>query len=292
MSSTDPASAERSGGPGGRQPPGLYVVATPIGNLADVTLRALEVLRAADVIACEDTRMTARLLARHAIATATTPYHEHNAARAAPALLQRLRGGAVVALVSDAGTPLVSDPGARLVAAALGEGIAVVPVPGPSAALAALAASGLPTGRFLFAGFLPSRAAARRKELAALRAVPATLIFFESPRRLAASLADMAAVLGDREAAVGRELTKKFEEFRRGTLDVLAADQTATKGEITIVVGPPPPAEAAGDADIDAVLDRLYAEGVTVRDAVTAATAAAGAPRRQVYARANRRPRN
>ena len=195
------------------------MTATPIGNLGDVSLRALEVLGAADVIACEDTRISARLLHRYAISTPLTPYHEHNAQAAGPRLLRRLAAGEVVALVSDAGTPLVSDPGYRLVRAAIEAGVHVTSLPGPSAVTAALSIAGLPTDRFFFAGFLPSRGAARRRALGEFAAVPGSLVVFESPRRLGASLADMAAVLGPREAAVGRELTKRFEEVRRGRLD-------------------------------------------------------------------------
>lgn len=271
--------------------PGLYVVATPIGNLNDVTVRALDVLRAADVVACEDTRTTAKLLSRHGIRAATTPYHEHNAARATPKLLKHLDEGHVVALVSDAGTPLVSDPGTRLVRAALDADHPVFPVPGPSAPLAALVASGLPSNRFLFAGFLPPRTAARKKALAELAPIPATLVLFESPRRLAGSLADMAAVLGDRDVAVARELTKKFEEIRRGRLGALAAetaDSPAPKGEVTIVIGPPLAAKPVRAAVIDARLREQFDKGASVRDAASRVAAATGAARREVYARANK----
>lgn len=267
--------------------PGLYIVATPIGNLSDVTLRALDVLRRVDLIACEDTRVTSRLLGAHGIATRTTAYHDHNAERARPALLRRLEAGERVALVSDAGTPLVSDPGYRLVEACVERGIAVVPVPGPSAVMAALTVAGLPTDRFLFAGFLPPRAGARKTALAELAAVPATLVFFETGPRLAASLADMAAVLGDRPAAVARELTKLHEEVRRGRLGALAAAQAESgppRGEIVVVVGrPEAPPESA--IDLDAALAEAMA-GATLRDAVERVTAATGLPRRRVYARA------
>src|SRR6516225_10033786 len=205
-------------------PAGLYVVATPIGNLGDVTLRALETLAAADLVACEDTRVTARLLERYAIETELTPYHDHNAAAARPKILARLRDGAAVALVSDAGTPLVSDPGYRLVRAAHDEGIAVTAVPGPSAVLTALAVAGLPTDRFFFEGFLPAKDAARRARIAELARVPATLVLFESGARIADALAALADGLGDRPAAVCRELTKLHEEVRRDGLAVLARD--------------------------------------------------------------------
>ena len=204
--------------------PALYLVATPIGNLMDVTLRALETLAAADIVACEDTRVTRILLERYGIRQRTTAYHEHNANEAGPRLIDALSSGKSVALVSDAGTPLVSDPGFRLVAHALEAGIRVVPIPGPSAVLAALTASGLPSDAFLFAGFLPVKDGQRRSRLEAFKAVPATLIFFESPRRVGESLAAMAGVLGEmRPAAIGRELTKAFEEMRNGSLGELAA---------------------------------------------------------------------
>ena len=288
--SNEPAAAEPNGGGGPSKPaPGLYVVATPIGNLGDVTLRALALLAGADVIACEDTRTTARLLARHGIRARTTPYHDRNAARARPALLRRLQSGEVVALVSDAGTPLISDPGYRLVQSAIDAGIAVVPLPGPSSVLAALAAAGLPTDRFLFAGFLPARSAARSAALAELSQLQATLVFLESPRRLAASLADMAAALGDRDATVARELTKKFEEFRRAPLGSLAAHyrrEGPPRGEVVVVVGPPRSAAPAPEpADIDARLRQALGHG-RLRDAVDEVAAATGAPRRTVYARA------
>ncbi len=199
-------------------PAGLHIVATPIGNLADITLRALDVLRGADLIACEDTRVTAKLTARYGIATRRIAYNDHNAEQMRPLLLERLRRGERIALVSDAGTPLVSDPGYKLVRAVIDEKLPVTFVPGAAAPLAALALSGLPADRFLFAGFLPSRQVARRRSLAELAAVPATLILFESPHRLAESLADMAEVFGERQAVVARELTKRYEEVRRDTL--------------------------------------------------------------------------
>ncbi len=267
---------------------GLAVVATPIGNLADFTARAAAMLEEADVIACEDTRTTAKLLRAHGIGSPLTPYHEHNAERARPALLARLRRGERVALVSDAGTPLVSDPGYKLVRAAIAEGVPVTTAPGPSAPLAALAVSGLPTDRFLFAGFLPPRAGRRRTALADLAALRASLVFFESPRRLAASLADMADVLGTREAAVCRELTKLHEEVRRGTLAELAAQygaEDAPKGEVVIVVGPPPAAAETGEDEIDRLLDSPL-EGESLRDAVDRVASVTGAPRKTVYARA------
>jgi 16S rRNA (cytidine1402-2'-O)-methyltransferase len=269
--------------------PGLYLVATPIGNAEDVTLRALKTLRAADVIACEDTRVSAKLLARHGIERPLLAYHDHNAERVRPLLLERLRRGEVVALVSDAGTPLVSDPGFKLVRAALDAGLPVTALPGPSAALAALLLSGLPSDRFLFAGFLPPKPAARRRALGELAAVRATLVFFESAKRLAAALADMAAVLGPRPAAVARELTKLHEEVRRGNLADLWAQYREAgppRGELAVVVAPP---EAQAPALSQAALDRQIAQalaGMSLRDACAAVSAATGKPRREVYARA------
>lgn len=269
--------------------PGLYVVATPIGNLGDITLRAIETLKNADLIACEDTRTTGVLLARHAIATPTTPYHEHNAAEARPRLIRRLKAGERIALVSDAGTPLVSDPGFKLVEAALEAGASVTTCPGPSAVIAALSVAGLPTDRFLMAGFLPARAAARRTALQQIRSIEATLVFLEAPHRLAESLGDMVAVLGPRPAAVARELTKRFEEVRRAPLDQLAthyADAGAPKGEIVVVIGPPDDATMAPDhAGIDARL-RALLETHRVGEAAALLAAETGLPRRTLYARA------
>lgn len=267
--------------------PGLYVVATPIGNLGDVTLRALATLAAADVVACEDTRVTAVLLRRYGIAVKTVAYHEHNAAKQRPKLIEALADGKSVALVSDAGTPLVSDPGYRLVVEAKDAGHAVTAIPGASAVMAALATAGLPTDAFLFAGFLPPKTAARTKRLKELARVPATLVFFESPQRLSDSLADMAAVLGARPAAVARELTKAFEETRNGTLAELAAayaGSAAPKGEIVVVVGPPAE-EAASAEDADAILASLL-EDRAVGEAAAEAAAITGLPRRDLYKRA------
>ena len=243
-------------------PAALHLVATPIGNLGDVTIRALEVLAAADILACEDTRVTRVLLSRYGIARRLTAYHEHNAAEAGPKLVAAVLAGRSVALVSDAGTPLVSDPGYRLVGEVLDAGGAVVPIPGPSALLAALTASGLPSDTFLFAGFLPVKAGQRRTRLEELKPVPATLLFYESPRRLADALAAMADVLGDRPAAICRELTKTFEEVRRGTLAALAetyAQEDTPKGEIVVCVGPPPAREESVE-DVDALLLSLSKE--------------------------------
>lgn len=218
----------------------LYVVATPIGNLEDITLRALRVLKEADLIACEDTRQTQKLLQHYGIQKELVSYHEHNELTRAPELVIQLEEGAQVALVSDAGTPLVSDPGHRLVAQCLRHHIPVVPIPGPSAFVAALAASGMPTEEFLFVGFLPPRAGARRKKLQELKPEPRALVLYEAPHRLAETLGDAADILGARHAVVAREVTKIHEEFLRGTLSELrdAARERAPRGEITLLVGP------------------------------------------------------
>jgi 16S rRNA (cytidine1402-2'-O)-methyltransferase len=267
--------------------PGLHLVATPIGNLRDITLRALEVLAAADAIACEDTRVTRKLLDHYGITTPLTPYHDHNAAEARPKLIERLAGGAAIALVSDAGTPLVSDPGFKLVRAAHEAGFAVTAAPGPSAALAALAVAGLPSDRFFFEGFLPSKPGQRRARVAELMHIPATLVLFETGPRLAAALADLAGGLGPRQAAVCRELTKLHEEVRRGNLAELArhyADGDAPRGEIVLVVAPPE--ERTGEAmDIDALLRTALAR-LSVKEAVAEIAAVTGEPRRGVYQRA------
>ncbi|MSP83954.1 MAG: 16S rRNA (cytidine(1402)-2'-O)-methyltransferase [Alphaproteobacteria bacterium] len=266
--------------------PGLYIVATPIGNLGDVTLRALAVLGAVAAIACEDTRVTAKLLARYDLRVPMLAYHDHNAERMRPRILARLGGGAAIALVSDAGTPLVSDPGYKLVQAAVAAGFPVVPLPGASALLAALMVAGLPTDRFLFAGFLPAKEGQRRQALAELSPVPATLVFYETGGRLGPALAAMAQVLGDRPAAVARELTKLHEEVARGTLAELAERYRAVapRGEIAVVVGPPGAADAPA-FDLDTALTDALA---TMRTAEAAAmvAAASGLPRRTVYARA------
>jgi 16S rRNA (cytidine1402-2'-O)-methyltransferase len=257
----------------------LYLVATPIGNLGDITLRALETLAAADVLACEDTRVTRVLLDRYGIRQRPTPYHEHNAAEAGPRLIEALAEGRSVALVSDAGTPLVSDPGFRLVEQALAAGIRVIPIPGPSAVLAALTASGLPSDTFLFAGFLPVKDGQRRTRLEELKAVPATLVFFESPRRVADTLATMAEVLGSRNAAVGRELTKTFEEMRAGTLAVLAEHYAAAdtpRGEIVVCIGPPAAAAPPDAEDVDRLLLSLAAEMPASKAAAEAARMTGG----------------
>lgn len=278
-------------GPPGPLAPGLYVVATPIGAARDITLRALDILRTADLLAAEDTRSLRRLMAIHGIrrdGRTIIAYHDHNAGQQLPRLIAALRDGRSVALVSDAGTPLVADPGYRLVREAQAADLPVRSAPGASALLAALAVAGLPTDRFLFAGFLPVKAGARTRSLAELAAVPATLVFFESPRRLAGSLAAMAETLGaERQAAVCRELTKRFEEVRRGTLGELAAAHAAEgppKGEIVVVIGPPPERVAGPEALDEALAAAL--EGASVRDAADSVARSLGLPRRVVYARA------
>ncbi len=264
-------------------------MATPIGNLKDITLRALEILQSADLIACEDTRVTGKLMKAHGIEAPLTAYHEHNAARVRPRLIDAVKSGQAVALVSDAGTPLVSDPGYKLVQSAVAEGLPVIALPGASAALAGLTVSGLPSDRFFFAGFLPSKSSARKRALTELTAVPATLVVFESARRLATALADMAEVLGPRPAAVARELTKLHEEVRRDPLDALAAHYHAAgapKGEVVIVIGPPEQTEAEiGAAELDERL-RAALGDASLRDAVAAVTRETGLKRQTVYARA------
>ena len=289
-----PAAAGHSAGwqPSHALEPGLHLVATPIGNLGDITLRALWVLGGVDRILCEDTRVTGRLLARFDISTPLEAYHDHNAERVRPTALAALRRGERLALVSDAGTPLVSDPGYKLVRAALDENLPVTAAPGPSAAIAALILSGLPPDAFLFAGFLPPRSAARRKALAVWKELPATLIFYEGPSRLAGCLADMAETLGNRGAALGRELTKRHEEMRRGTLAVLAGyyrEAPPPRGEIVIVVGPPEHQEPRA-VDLDAQLDEKLAR-LSLRDAVAELAAETGVARRAIYDRALARQR-
>jgi len=275
-----------------RPAPGLYIVATPIGNARDITLRALDVLAGVDLIACEDTRVTRKLLTLHAIATPTVACHAHNEAAVAARLLERLRDGASIALVSDAGTPLVSDPGGRLVAAAIAAGLPVTALPGASAPLAALALAGLPTERVLFAGFLPSRGAERRRALGELAGIAATLVFLEAPHRLPEALADLAQMLGPRQAAVARELTKLFEEVRRASLPELAAHYAAAgppKGEVVLLVGPPEAGSQLSAADAEGALDAALEAAlgrVSLKQAVAEVAAASGRPRREVYARA------
>ena len=277
--------------PAGR--PSLVLVATPIGNLGDLSPRALTAIRDADAVLCEDSRVTGGLLARQGVAATMIPLHDHNEAAQAPRLVERMKKGARFALVSDAGTPLMSDPGYRLVRAAIAEGLAVSAVPGPNAAVMALSLSGLPPHPFLFLGFLPAKGGPRAAELARLRAVEkaglaATLVFYEAPHRLAETLAAMAEGLGaDRPAAVARELTKRFEEVRRGTLGDLAAHYATAeaRGEICIVVGPAEE-EAMGPEELDDRLRTALAAGLSLRDAAASVATATGLRKRDVYARA------
>ena len=270
-----------------RATPGLHIVATPIGNLGDITLRALETLAGADVIACEDTRVTRKLLDRYMIATPLMPYHDHNAEQARPVLLRRLAEGAAVALVSDAGTPLVSDPGFKLVRAAHEGGFAVTAVPGASSTLAALVSAGLPTDQFFFAGFLPPKQGARRTRIAELARIPATLVLFETGPRLSATLADLAEGLGPREAAVCRELTKLHEEVRRGDLATLAQTSAGSesRGEMVLVIGPPQAPAQPSAGETDALLRAALAR-TSLKDAVGEVADVTGLPRRELYQRA------
>ena len=268
-------------------PPGLYIVATPIGNLGDLTVRAADVLRRVALVACEDTRVTAKLLHHIGSAVPMTPYHDHNADAVRPRLLHRMATDAV-ALVSDAGTPLISDPGYKLVRDARAAGVAVTTLPGPCAAIAALTLAGLPTNRFLFAGFLPAKAKAKAESIADLADIRATLLFYESGHRLADSLQALALGLGDRPAAVAREITKRYEETVEGSLAGLAARFAAApapKGEIVIVVAPPADPVGATEADLDSALMAAMADQ-PVKMAVAAVAASLGLSRRQVYARA------
>lgn len=266
--------------------PGLYLVATPIGNLRDITLRALDVLAGVDLILAEDTRVTGKLLRAHGVTAKLERYDDHAAPRVRPRALAALGEGAAIALVSDAGTPLINDPGYRLVTEAVGQGASVFPIPGPSAVLSALTASGLPTDRFLFAGFPPARASARRQFLEQLAGVRATLVLFEGGSRLAASLADMAQILGPRPAAVARELTKLHETIVRRPLDQLASDPTLStpRGEIVVVIGPGREAEASAEEAEAALTEALTR--LSPAEASAEVARALGLPRRRLYARA------
>lgn len=267
---------------------GLYLVATPIGNLGDITLRALETLAGVDVVACEDTRITRRLTERYGISADLIPYHEHNAEAARPRILQKLAEGASIALVSDAGTPLISDPGYKLVREVCAAGHAVIALPGPSSVLAALAVAALPTDRFFFEGFLPHKQGARRTRLAELARIDATLVLFDAGSRVQDTLADLAEIMGAREAAICRELTKLHEDISRASLSELAASasELETRGEFVLVIAPPP-----RDADVmsDDALDALLSEQLqhqSVKDTVMHALELSGRPRREIYARA------
>jgi 16S rRNA (cytidine1402-2'-O)-methyltransferase len=284
--------SQASDGQASRKPPplvpGLHIVATPIGNMRDITLRALDVLREADLIACEDTRVFAKLASHYGIAAPTVAYSDATQDAAEPRIVRALAAGKRVALVSDAGMPLISDPGYRLVRAALAGDHVVTSAPGASAVPMALALSGLPTDRFFFGGFLPAKESERRRAIAAAAAVPATLVFFEAPHRLAASLVDLADLLGSRPAAIARELTKLFEEVRRGLLTELArhyAQHPDVKGEIVLVIGPPGETEAPAAERLDEALRSAMA-GASVKDAAAEVAARYGLRRRDVYARA------
>ncbi len=284
--------SQASGGQARRKPPplaaGLHIVATPIGNLRDITLRALDVLGSADVIVCEDTRVFAKLASHYGIAAPTIAYSDATQDLAEPRILRALAAGKRVALVSDAGMPLISDPGYRLVRAALAGDHVVTAAPGPSAVPMALALSGLPTDRFFFGGFLPAKEVERRRAISAAASVPSTLVFFEAPHRLAASLVDLADLLGPRPAAIARELTKLFEEVRRAPLTELAdhyARHPEVKGEIAIVIGPPDEAVAPAAAKLDKALLTAMA-GASLKDAAAEVAARYGLKRRDVYARA------
>ena len=268
--------------------PGLHLVATPIGNLGDITLRALETLAAVDIIACEDTRITRRLTERYAIAATLKPYHEHNAALARPKILERLSQGASIALVSDAGTPLISDPGFKLVREACAAGHRVTALPGPSSVLTSLSVAALPTDRFFFEGFLPPKQTARRARLTELARIDATLVMFESGNRVQDTLADLADIMGGRDAAICRELTKLHEDIRRAPVTELArsADTLETRGEFVLVIGPSPAdAQAMSNTALDDLLRSSLARG-SVKDAVAHAVELSGRPRREIYARA------
>ncbi len=265
---------------------GLYIVATPIGNLGDITHRAADMLARARVIACEDTRQTAKLLRHLGLKVPLMAYHDHNAEQMRPLLLARAASEAVV-LVSDAGTPLISDPGFKLVREARALGLAVTTAPGACSVIAALTLSGLPTDTFYFGGFLPTKAAARKVAIAALAQIPATLVLFETAPRLVAVLKALAEGLGDREARVAREITKLYEEVCGGRLSALAAQyqQAPARGEIVVVIGPPDAAHVAEHIDVDALLVKALAT-MSLKAAVANVTAATGLPRKQVYARA------
>lgn len=271
----------------------LYIVATPIGNLEDITMRAVRILRECQLIACEDTRQTHKLLEHFGITTPALSYHEHNEAARAAELVGKMEEGASVALVSDAGTPLVSDPGYRLVRAAIDAGITVVPIPGPSASLAALAASGLPSDAFRFCGFLPPKSSQRRRALEDVKSETATLIFYETPHRIIDALEDIAAVMGSRPIVAARELTKLHEEFLRGTASEIHATLVArpsVKGEFTVLIGKMPDrkpgdAEAAGESEISLV-DAVKAaekEGLSHMDAIKRVAKERGLGKRDVY---------
>jgi 16S rRNA (cytidine1402-2'-O)-methyltransferase len=261
----------------------LYLVSTPIGNLEDITLRALRVLREADLLACEDTRQTRKLLEHYGIRKAAISYHEHNEAERAEELLEKLNEGANVALVSDAGTPLVSDPGYRLVVRAAAAGVRVEPIPGPSAVLAALAASGLPTDEFHFGGFLPARSSRRRKALSRFKDEQATLIFYEAPHRIRETLEDIDAVFGARPVVLARELTKTHEEFLRGTASELLKAHFPAKGEFTVLIGKAAARETVEEIAIEEAVAARIEAGMDRMEAIKAVARERGLSKREVY---------
>lgn len=265
----------------------LFIVATPIGHLADMTYRAVEVLKQVDAVACEDTRTSAVLLNHYGIGTRRIAYHEHNGEAQRPKLLAMLAEGKSIALISDAGTPLISDPGYQLVREARAQGASVVTVPGPSSVIAALSIGGLPTNRFLFAGFLPPKSAARHRALKELAGIRATLVLFESPQRIDALLSDIQAVLGEREVSLCRELTKRFEEVRTGTPPELLAGLEAVpaRGELVVLIAPPAEAAAPDEADVEARLTEALTR-LSTKDAAKEVANATGLPRQQLYEQA------
>jgi 16S rRNA (cytidine1402-2'-O)-methyltransferase len=262
----------------------LYIVATPIGNLEDMTFRAVRILKEVDLIAAEDTRHSRKLLTHFGISTPLTAYHDHNETLKTPYLIEKLNAGQSLAIVTDAGTPCIADPGYRIVRAAAGEGITVVPIPGASATMAALSAAGLPTDEFTFAGFLPSKSGKRKERLTELKSERRLLVFYEAPHRLISTLNDMAEIFGEREAIVARELTKIYEEFSRGLLAELAEkySETPVRGEVVLLVAPGEPEEDT-PVDLEGMLKVLLAKGVTVKDAVRQVSDASHQPRSMVY---------
>lgn len=266
----------------------LYIVATPIGNLEDMTFRAVRILKEVDLIAAEDTRHSRKLLSHFGISTPLTAYHDHNETLKTAYLLERLKEGQSVAIVTDAGTPCIADPGYRIVRAAAIEGIRAVPIPGASAVMASLSVSGLPTDEFTFAGFLPSKPGKRRERLTELKSEPRMLVIYEAPHRLAAALADMAELLGDRQAVVARELTKLFEEICAGTLSELAEQfrQVPARGEVVVLVSPPEKNFQEEPVDLSEMLRIAMAGGETVKDAVMRVSSSTGISRSAVYAAA------
>ena len=264
----------------------LYVVATPLGNLEDITLRALRTLKEVDCIAAEDTRHSRKLLAHYGIATKMTSYHDHVERTKAPQLVGRLKAGESIALISDAGTPGIADPGYRLVRAAIDAGVRVVPIPGPSAVMAGLSVAGVPTDRFVFEGFVPAKAGARRAFFERLRDERRTIVCFEAGRRLSAALADLAAVMGNRPLVIAREVTKLYEDFVRGDATALAAGASdlTVRGEVTLFIGPPASeAPAASEEEMRVAVARLRAEGLHLKQIAKTLARESGWPAREIY---------